>query len=53
MENQLTNKKIPAFILLAAFVIVITGIALSASIIKPLLMALFIGVICAEPLKWI
>lgn len=54
MENQLNDiKKIPAILLLAAFVIVIIGVYLSSPIIKPLLMALFIGIIYAEPIRWL
>lgn len=54
MGNQpISIKKTPAVLLLAAFVIIIAGIMFSASLIKPLLMALFIGIICAQPINWL
>lgn len=46
------QKKMPAAILFAAFIIIIAGIIFSASLIKPLLMAVFIGIICAQPISW-
>ena len=46
------QQKIPAALLFAAFVIIIAGIIFSASLIKPLLMAIFIGIILAQPINW-
>lgn len=54
MENQTVNtNKTPGLVLLASFIIIVAGIILGASIIKPLLMAIFIGIICAQPINWL
>lgn len=54
MENKnLSTVKFPAAIIFASFVIIIAGIMFSTSIITPLLMALFISIICAQPITWL
>lgn len=54
MNKSLFNnqKKLPAAIFFAAFIIIIAGIILSASLVKPMLMAIFIGIICVQPIDW-
>ncbi len=37
----------------AAFIIIIAGCMYAASIIKPLLMALFVSIVCAYPIMWL
>jgi len=52
MENQSINKT-SWIVNFAAFIIVIAGIMYGASIVTPLLMALFISIICAQPIMWL
>jgi len=42
-----------ALLSIGAFVIIIAGAMYAESIVNPLLMALFIGIICAQPVKWL
>lgn len=44
---------IPSVIIFAALIIIIAGVMVSESIVKPLLMALFISIICAQPILWL
>lgn len=41
------------FIMVAAFVIILAGMFFAKSIINPFLLALFIGVICMQPISWL
>lgn len=53
MENQNTIKSnFPMSVIVAAFIIIIAGVMYSASFIIPLLMALFISVVSAQPIIW-
>ena len=45
--------RVPAVIIFAAFIIIIAGVMFSVSIVKPILMALFISIICAQPILWL
>ena len=52
------NKTFPAdqsftIVKIASFVIIIAGMILAKSIIAPFLMALFISIICAQPIYWL
>jgi AI-2 transport protein TqsA len=38
---------------LAAFIIIIAGVMYAKSIITPILLAIFISVICAQPISWL
>lgn len=38
---------------LAAFVIIIAGVVYAKSIITPILLAVFISIICAQPISWL
>jgi len=49
-ENSLSS---PSFVTLAAFIIIIAGVMYAESIITPLLMALFISIVCAQPILWL
>jgi predicted PurR-regulated permease PerM len=42
-----------ALIIAAAFVIVITGLHLAASVVGPFLLAIFIAVVATPPLRWL
>jgi AI-2 transport protein TqsA len=42
-----------AFVRFAAFIIIIAGLIQARSLITPFLLALFISVICAQPISWI
>ena len=47
------RKRIDIAVYLATFIIIIAGAMYAASIITPLLMALFISIVCAEPIRWL
>ena len=47
------TSKFPILIGLAAFVIVIAGLIYGASLITPILMALFIAIICTRPIIYL
>ena len=49
MEN---NSTIKVLVAMAAIVIILAGVKLSAEIIVPFLLAAFIAVICSSPLNW-
>lgn len=53
MENKNPTKKTPLVILFASFVIIIAGLMEAVSIVNPLLMGLFISIICAQPIMWL
>jgi len=53
MVNKNTTKKTPLAILFASFVIIIAGLMQAVSIVNPILMGLFISIICAEPIMWL
>jgi AI-2 transport protein TqsA len=41
------------FIMIAAFIIIIAGVIFAKSIINPFLLALFISIICMQPISWL
>lgn len=51
-KNSLTNKY-PLEVSIAAFIIIMAGMMYGASIITSVLMALFISIICAQPILWL
>lgn len=54
MENKaIATAKFPIVLSLAAFIIVIAGVMYGASMIIQVLMALFISIICAQPIFWL
>ncbi len=53
MENANIKKLSPTAQGVAAFVIILAGLKLGQSFLNPLLMALFITIICAQPLFWL
>jgi len=52
-KNNNTANKIPIAIIFASFVIIIAGLMEAVSIVNPILMGLFISIICAEPISWL
>lgn len=48
-----TKKLSPTAVGVAAFVIILAGMKFSQSFLNPFLMALFIAIICAQPLLWL
>ncbi len=50
---QTAGNKFPAAVTTAAFIIIFAGLMYAASFITPILMALFISIICAEPITWL
>ncbi len=46
------NRKQTSLVI-AAFIIIITGMMYAESIINPLLMAFFMSIICAQPIQWL
>ncbi len=53
MEKKELSPKRSVAVNFAAFIIIIAGVMYSTSIITPLLMALFISIICAQPIAWL
>ena len=51
-KNKSTSK-FPFIVSLAAFIIVITGLIYGAALITPILMALFISIICTQPIAFL
>ena len=51
-KNKSTSK-FPFIISLSAFIIVITGLIYGAALITPILMALFISIICTQPIAFL
>lgn len=52
-KNNNTTNKVPIAIIFASFVIIIAGLMEAVSIVNPILMGLFISIICAEPIIWL
>lgn len=52
-EIELKRKQTPLMFGFAAFVISTTGIIYAQSFISPILLALFISIICAQPIHWL
>lgn len=52
-NSNLTNNKYPVALIIAAFIIIIAGVMYAQSLITQLLLALFISIICAQPIKWL
>jgi AI-2 transport protein TqsA len=53
MSKKLSDESSLTLINFAAFVIIIAGIIAAKTIIAPFLMALFISIICAQPIFWL
>ena len=53
MNNKLPEAQSLTVLRIAAFVIIIAGMIAAKSIIGPFLMALFISIICAQPILWL
>ena len=50
--NTGSQKGSPA-VTVAAFIVIITGVVYAKSIVTPILLALFISIICAQPISWL
>jgi AI-2 transport protein TqsA len=53
MENNLPREQSLTVLKIAAFIIIGAGMYFAKSIIAPFLMALFISIICAQPIFWL
>jgi predicted PurR-regulated permease PerM len=54
MYKNISNlNKVPVVVIIASFIIVIAGLMQAISIVNPILMALFISIICAQPISWL
>lgn len=53
MEIKTSAPKRSVAVNFAAFIIIIAGVKYGASIVTPFLMALFISIICAQPIMWL
>ncbi len=51
--NNITTNKNSPILTFAGFIIVVAGIMYSSSLLNPLLLALFISIISAQPLAWL
>jgi len=52
-DKSIESIKGSPIIKLAAFIIIITGVIYAKSIIAPFVLALFISIICAQPISWL
>jgi AI-2 transport protein TqsA len=52
VNNSSEIRRNPVALYVAAFIIIIAGVMYAASIITPILMALFVSIICAQPILW-
>jgi predicted PurR-regulated permease PerM len=52
MNNTIVSKN-PNVLIVASFIIVIAGLMNAVNIINPILMGLFVSIICAQPLNWL
>jgi len=52
-NNNLTINKYPVALIIAAFIVIIAGVMHAQSLIAQILLALFISIICAQPIKWL
>ena len=53
IDQELNKKQTPFMFGFAAFVIATTGLIYAQSFVTPLLLALFISIICAQPITWL
>lgn len=54
MENKVQiSKQLSIALFLAAIVIIVAGLKYASSLITPLLLAIFISIICAQPMAWL
>ena len=53
MDITNTETRKQTSLVIAAFIIIITGMMYAESIINPLLMAFFMSIICAQPIQWL
>src|SRR5450759_6025085 len=54
MNNKITGSmEGSTFVNIAALIIIIAGVIYAKSIITPFLLALFISIICAQPISWL
>jgi len=52
-HSKPNTLKIPASIILAAIIIILAGMMQAASLVTQILLALFISIICAQPVLWL
>ncbi len=53
MASNNTISKFPVALSFAAFIIIIAGVMYAQSLITQVLMALFVSIICAQPIAWL
>ena len=51
-NNKPFTSSYPVFTLLASLVIIIAGILYAQSFINPMLLAIFLSIVCAQPIIW-
>jgi len=52
-ENSKMKIKLPFVLVFAALIIIIAGLMSAVSIVNPILMGLFISIVCAQPVTWL
>ncbi|NQU32947.1 MAG: AI-2E family transporter [Bacteroidetes bacterium] len=53
MDNNITRPSSNAAVTFAAFLIIIGVVMYASSIITPVLLAIFITIVCAQPIRWL
>ena len=52
-NDNLNSPVIPRVLIIAAFVIIFAAIMQAVAIINPILMSLFVSIVCAQPIIWL
>lgn len=52
-DNISNTPKIPRALIIAAYIIIIAGIMQAENIVNPILMSLFVSIVCAQPIIWL
>ncbi len=53
MKRTIERIKFPAPVIIAAFIIIVAGVIAASHIVIPFLLALFISIICYQPIVWL
>lgn len=54
MSDNISNTpRIPGVLIIAAFIIIIAVVMQAENIVNPILMSLFISIVCAQPIIWL
>jgi predicted PurR-regulated permease PerM len=52
-DNRTARRSFSSPVLVAAFIIIIAGMIYASSIVTPILLSIFLSIICAQPMNWL